>query len=209
MTVSLEKLHAAVLELMDREAIRDCLLRYARGVDRFDRELIVSAFHADAIDEHGKFVGTREEFADWALDQHAKAHLSTQHCLLNHRCELDGDSAHAETYFMFVSMNRQGKALNMNGGRYIDRLEKRDGVWAIVARKLVRDWADMDTQPDMNDLSSMTSTRGTLTPEMRAFMNGGQGARRDRSDPSYERPLEVDPERRNAYLRLMKETKGR
>ncbi len=149
---------------MDREAIRDCLLRYARGVDRFDRELIVSAFHPGAIDVHGKFVGT---------------------------------------------MNRQGKPLNMNGGRYIDRLEKRDGVWAIVARKLVRDWADMDTQPDMSDLSSMTSTRGTLTPEMRAFMNGGQGARRDRSDPSYERPLGVDPQRRTAYLRLKNGMKGR
>jgi hypothetical protein len=202
LTITLEKLHAMVQQLMDREAIHDCVLRYARGVDRFDRELILSAFHPDFMDEHGKFVGTREEFVDWALDQHSKAHLSTQHCLMNHRCELDGDTAHAETYFMFVSMNRSGQVLNMNGGRYVDRLEKRDGVWGIVRRKLLRDWANMDERPDMNDLASFTSTRASLTPEMRAFMNGGVGSRRDRQDPSYDRPLEVDPERRKAYLRL-------
>ena len=34
-------------QLLDREAIRDCLMRYRRGVDRFDRELILSAFHTD------------------------------------------------------------------------------------------------------------------------------------------------------------------
>ena len=53
-----------IAELWDREQIRQCLHRYARGVDRFDRELILSAFHPDALDEHGKFVGT--------LDPHEK-----------------------------------------------------------------------------------------------------------------------------------------
>ena len=66
-----------ICELWDREAIRDCLHRYARGVDRFDRELILSAFHPDALDEHGKFVGTPDEFVDWALGQHSGAHLRT------------------------------------------------------------------------------------------------------------------------------------
>ena len=68
-------MEARVQELLDREAIRDCIARYARGVDRFDRELILSAFHPDAIDEHGKFVGTRDGFADWALNQHSTSHL--------------------------------------------------------------------------------------------------------------------------------------
>lgn len=202
MSTSLETLQLQVQQLLDRQAIHDCIARYGRGVDRFDRELILSAFHADALDEHGKFVGKREEFADWALAQHSKAHLSTQHCLMNHRCELDGNTAHAETYFMFVSMNKEGKPLNLNGGRYVDRLEKREGVWGIVARKLVRDWADMAERPDMDDLSSMTSTRGTLSAEMRAFMNGGQGTKRNRSDPSYERPLTVDAQRAKQYKQL-------
>ena len=201
-TPSLEQLHSMVQEMLDREAIRDCLMRYARGVDRFDRELILSAFHPDFVDEHGKFVGTREEFADWALDQHGKTHLTTQHFLLNHRCDLAGDTAHTETYFMFVGMNRKGKPLQMNGGRYVDRLERRDGVWAISYRELLRDWANLDDIPDMSDLSAFTSTRSSLSPAMKAFMNGGPASRRDRSDRSYARPLTGNPARVAQYRQL-------
>jgi hypothetical protein len=197
-----EQLCEAVRKLTDREEIRDCVARYCRGVDRFDRELILSAFHADALDEHGKFVGHPHEFVEWALGQHETSHLSHEHYMLNHLCELDGDTAHAETYFLFVSMNRNGKTLTMGGGRYMDRFERRDGRWAIAARVTLRDWAMMDERPDMNDLSSFTSTRASLSDEMRAFMNAGQGSRRDRSDPSYQRPLRVDPARAQAWRRL-------
>ena len=197
---------ARVNELWDREQIRQCLHRYSRGVDRFDREMILSAFHPDCLDEHGKFVGLPEEFVDWALGQHGAAHLSHQHCLLNHSCELDGDTAHAETYFMFVCMNRKGtKPVTMGGGRYVDRLEKRDGAWRIAARVTLRDWALTDDFPDMDDLSSFTSTRALLSAAERAFMNAGRGPARDRSDPSYDRPLQVDPARREGYLSLMGE----
>jgi hypothetical protein len=195
-----------VQELYDREQIRDCVARYCRGVDRFDRALILSAFHPDAIDEHGKFVGNPQEFVEWALGQHEQAHLSHQHYMLNHRCELDGEVAHAETYFFFVAMNRKGKPLTQGGGRYIDRFEKRNGRWAIANRVCLRDWAALETQPDMNDLSSFTSTRALLSDTMRAFMNGGPAARRDRQDPSYQRPLRVDPGRADAYRAM--ENKG-
>lgn len=189
-------------ELWDREAIRRCLHRYARGVDRFDRDLILSAFHPDALDEHGKFVGTREEFADWALRQHGGAHLSHQHCLLNHDCEIDGNTAHAETYFMFVSMNRAGQPLTIGGGRYVDRLERRAGEWRIAARVCLRDWSQTDAHLDIDDLSSFTSTRALLTEVERTFMNAGRRPARDRSDPSYDRPLRVDPARRDGYLAM-------
>ncbi len=199
-----EDLASKVEELWDREKIRECLHRYCRGVDRFDRDLIMSAFHPDFLDEHGKFVGTGDEFADWALGQHAKAHLSHQHCLLNHTCELDGSTAHAETYFMFISMNREGKPLTLGGGRYVDRLEKRSGEWRISARVTVRDWAMTDEIADMADLTSFTSTRTHLSEKVRQFMNLGRGPARDRSDPSYDRPLVVDPARRDAYLALIR-----
>jgi hypothetical protein len=202
MTITLEQLPAIVQGMQDREAIRDCLMRYCRGVDRFDRELILSAFHPDFIDEHGKFVGTREEFVDWALGQHRETHLSHQHYLMNHRCDLAGDVAHTETYFLFVAMNRKGKPVQMNGGRYVDRFEKRNGVWAIAYRELLREWANLDEIPDMSDLSSFTSTRAFLSPEMRAFMNGGPASRRDRSDRSYSRPLAGNPERVQAFRKL-------
>lgn len=189
-----------VAELWDREQIRQCLTRYARGVDRFDRALILSAFHDDCIDEHGKFVGNSEEFVDWALAMHERAQLSHQHCLLNHTCELDGDTAHAETYFMFVAMNRAGRPLTIGGGRYIDRLEKRGRDWRIAARVTLRDWSNLDQIPDIADLSTMTSTAASLSDEERRFMNEGRGPARDRTDPSYDRPLTIDPARRDEYI---------
>src|SRR5689334_6963777 len=114
-----QNLAAMVQELWDRQAIRDCLARYCRGCDRLDRELILSAYHPDAIDEHGKFVGIPDEFVEWVIDMHTNAHLSSQHIILNHLCELKGNVAHTETYFMFVSMNKKGKPVTLGGGRYV------------------------------------------------------------------------------------------
>src|SRR5882672_11478300 len=96
----------ALQQLLDRQAIQDCLMRYSRGVDRLDRELLLSAYHPDAVDDHGMFAGGRDAFVDWVIDMHSSTHLSQQHCLFNHTCELEGDVAHAETYYMFVGMNR-------------------------------------------------------------------------------------------------------
>jgi hypothetical protein len=202
MTMPLDELQTIVRQMQDREAIHRCVQRYARGVDRFDRELLLSAFHPDAIDDHGKFIGNPTAFADWVLDQHTTAHLSHQHCLFNHLCELDGDTAHAETYFMFVAMNREGPPWSVLGGRYVDRFERRDGVWAIAHRVTVRDWALLDERVDIDDQSSFTSTRASLPPEIRAFMDAGAAPRRDRTDPSYRRPLHADPERMRAWMEI-------
>ena len=135
----------AIQELIDRQAIHDCLMTYSRAVDRLDRELLLSVYHPDAVDDHGVFVGNREEFADWVIAMHTRMHLSQQHCQFNSTCDLQGDTAHTETYYMFVGMNRKGTPLAMSGGRYIDRLEKRNRRWAIAARVCVRDWAPRRT----------------------------------------------------------------
>ena len=48
----------ARLELfLDRQDIIDCLTRFSRGMDRFDRDLFLSAFHPDAVIAAGDFVG--------------------------------------------------------------------------------------------------------------------------------------------------------
>src|ERR1700677_3411146 len=99
-------------------------------MDRFDRDLVLSAYHPDAIDDHGIFVGGPQEFVDWAMALH-RSHSMTQHILANHTCELEGDVAHAETYFLVAWLDREMKPLYHIGGRYIDRLERRNGRWAI------------------------------------------------------------------------------
>ena len=176
-----------IQELVDRQAINDCLMTYSRAVDRLDRELLLSVYHADAIDDHGVFVGNREAFADWVIAMHTRTHLSHQHCQFNSTCDLQGDTAHTETYYMFVGMNRKGVPLAMSGGRYIDRLEKRNGRWAIAARVCVRDWAPLAEIPETLDQASLTVV--SLDDATKALMRSGAQPARDRTDPSYQRPL--------------------
>ena len=121
------RLERQLRELIDRQAIHDVILRYCRGVDRLDRALILSAYHPDAIDDHGIFVGGPEAFADHFSAFHATRQTATQHIVTNHTCELDGDTAHCETYWLFAAMNREGPPLSLGGGRYVDRMERRAG----------------------------------------------------------------------------------
>jgi len=179
----MSELEAMVRMLADRQAIRDCLANYSRGVDRLDRELLISVYHEDAIDDHGVFVGDREAFADWAIAHHSRHQDATQHIITNHTCELDGDVAHTETYWMMASMNKQGAPLNLSGGRYIDRFERRNGRWAIALRKCLGEWRGIPGEPQ-------------LSPEGQKALNSGAPPSRDRNDPSYERPLTFDESRR-------------
>ena len=190
----LAELAAAVRELQDKQAIRECLMTYSRAVDRLDRDLLLSVYHPDAVDDHGVFVGTPEQFADWAIDMHTRTHLSHQHAIFNFTCDLDGDIAHTESYYMFVGINRAGKPLTMGGGRYLDRFEKRHGRWAIAARVCIRDWAPLEAIPDQLDQAAMTAVKD-LPERIKTLMRTGPQPRRDRSDISYQRPLVIDPSR--------------
>lgn len=193
MAMSHEELERAVLELQDRQAIDDCLMTYSRAIDRHDRELLLSVYHEDATDDHGVFVGTPAEFIDWAFAMHDATHLSHQHCIFNRTVDLDGETAHVESYYMFVGLNQRGKPLAMSGGRYIDRFEKRDGRWAIAARVCVRDWAPLEEVP--TDLDQSKLTVAPLDDRTRELMRTGFQVSQDRDDPSYLRPLTIDASR--------------
>lgn len=191
----------AVRVLTDRLAISDCLSRYARGIDRLDRQLLLSVYHPDAVDDHGKFVGGPADFVDWALEMHQRLHVSHQHLILNHTCDIDGDVAHTETYYLFLGLNRSGPPWSMTGGRYLDRFERRDGHWAIARRLCLRDWAAVDQTVDPAQMTTLTSTFTSLPEPVRELLRSGPQSRRDGSDPSYQ-PVEVDRDRRETGRRL-------
>jgi hypothetical protein len=176
-------------ELLDRQAIRDCLTRYCRGMDRMDDEITLSAYHPDAIDDHGAIAAPPGPFVDWANDTHRRHSSLMQHMLTNHSCEIDGDTAHAETYWLAVARHKDGRAVTLSGGRYLDRLEKRDGRWAIAARKCLVEWCGTPAMEPMPEAD-------------RRVMSQAGEPRRDRLDPSYERPLTIDPARLGAGAAL-------
>lgn len=165
-----------IQRLLDLQAIRDVVHGYVRGLDRHEDERVVAAYHPDALDRHGPFTGTPDEFVAWANELHEADWIAHQHHLTTHNVELDGDVAHAETYCIGTFLRRDDAVVDMAGGRYIDRLERRDGEWRIAAREVVIEWA-----------CSAPREGCRFSPEM--FPDGTW----DRSDPSYRRPLVVDP----------------
>ena len=173
---TLQQLAAEVRQLRDRQDILDCINRYGRGLDRLDAELIRDAFHPDAIDSHGAFVGGVDEFVTWALDVE-RPHRLTHHGITSHNCEVDGDQAHAESYVIFFVVTQDGKTVQGGGARYIDRLERRAGQWRIVVRRVLFDW------------TFKVPFAETMSPE---WMR--DAPRRDHGDASYERPLHIPPE---------------
>jgi uncharacterized protein (DUF1330 family) len=48
-----------------------------------------------------------------------------------------------------VTAARWTAAISSYGGRYVDRLEKRDGVWRIAKRKVLMDWNRSEPSRDM------------------------------------------------------------
>lgn len=161
--------------LLNRQDILDCQLRFSRGMDRFDQALFLSAFHSDAVFAAGPFVGGPVAMYAWAQQLHEQGQSATHHNLLNHTCEIEGDVAHAETYYLFVGRNRD-ESNWIAGGRYIDRVERRDGAWKIALRTNAIEWSGLvPTLPipfaDVPDI----------------HLNGTPS--RGKQDPSYTRPL--------------------
>jgi hypothetical protein len=165
-----------VQELADRQAILDCLNRYARGLDRKDLDMLRSVFHPDATDHHGGSIdyhpAAEALIADWQVRD---AHRTfSQHLLINTSIDLDGDVAHAETYFQLIVGLKPGARpdqprLGLSGGRYVDRFERRNGEWRIARRVLIVEYeAALDARDRSHHLL---------------------WARRSKEDPSYARPL--------------------
>lgn len=100
-----------------------------------------------------------------------------QHYLLNHTAEIVGDTAHAETYYLFGTDRDPANHLTSSGGRYVDRLERPDGRWAIVARVCVVEW--------------ITESTSSITEDVIGILSAVQTPTKDRTDPSYARPLVV------------------
>lgn len=170
----IEQLERQNRELMDRHEIREIVMRFCRAVDRLDRELLLSCFHPDAIDDHGIFVGSPAELADFVFSLHQEHEIASNHCISNHFCDLQGDVAHTESYYYSADMMRHGPPRLLGGGRYIDRFERRNGKWAIADRVHRREWWSTGEQ---------AAEKLAPKPEHEPSW--------DRSDPSYERPLRV------------------
>ncbi|MCE7796667.1 nuclear transport factor 2 family protein [Sphingobium sufflavum] len=168
-------LESRLRDMADREEIWQVLLRYARGLDRMDAELARSCYFDDAIEDHGRFIGAPDDFIAWA-DRVALMYRSTQHSITNHFCELDGENAWCETYYLFTGVSETPPHF-LSTGRYIDHFQRRGGEWRIANRVCI-----VEGTFDLPDAAAAAALPPAYGPGETC------PASRDRSDISYHRP---------------------
>lgn len=166
-----------VQRVADELAIRNCMARYARAIDRIDMELLRSCYHSDAIDDHGEsqYVGDIDGFIRW-VEPILHLFESSTHFLGQQLVEFDDDgkTAWVETYAFASHRTLPGDASGrpvrdlVQNVRYCDRFEKRHGEWRIAHRIMV-------SEPSREDPVVLPSPRPT------------RPGTRDRSDQCYDR----------------------
>jgi ketosteroid isomerase-like protein len=173
-----DQLRRDVQYLLDRTAIADCVAEHARGCDRHDVELVTDAYLDDGVDVHGSTVNPGPAYAAWANEVHAATSQNHLHNVTTHTCDIDGDEAHAESYVMVTLLSPDASTATVMCGRYVDRLERRDGRWRIAVRRATVEVA---------------FTADARLLESKYFVaQGYESGTRDRSDLSYQRPLSAD-----------------
>ena len=159
-------------ELSQRVEIVDALLSYTRGIDRLDKESVISAFHPGAIlNNYGPEPMSIEDFVEYALPSLKQRYSATQHRVSNIRIEIKEDRALVESYVLayHVKSSESSKQLHTFNGRYIDTFALRDAHWKISERFLRNDWSKVDD----------------ITEEM-AGSSVWVKSRRDADDPIYD-----------------------
>jgi hypothetical protein len=176
--VNLATHEQALRRLLDRAEIQEAIYRYARGVDRGDWDLVRSAYHPDAYDEHGEYKGGIDGLIEW-LDKRFAGLDNSMHFIGNCLIEFQGpDLALVETYFVSRRLRPpSGDELRLAGpgdamsreawGRYLDRFERRDGSWRAAHRTVV-----LETSSTALALGGARTATGTW-------------GRRDGEDPLY------------------------
>ncbi|MCU1395689.1 MAG: nuclear transport factor 2 family protein [Ilumatobacteraceae bacterium] len=142
---------SSIERLLAEHEIRTVCLRYCRGIDRRRMDIVRDCYHPDALDEHGDFLGTVDEFIAHATTSLTKF-VSTVHFVGNILVEVDGDRARSECYTVashrLAARGERPARDHVVGLRYIDDFERRAGHWRIADRVCVFDWTRTDPVVD-------------------------------------------------------------
>jgi hypothetical protein len=151
-----ERLAPRLQAAVDKSEIAEVLAKFARGIDRLDENLLRSVLHHDATLDLGPgiFQGMGGDYVHWALGVFQGVR-SSHHLIGNVRVELEGDAALVESYFhVHIRIEKPiGREDVFLGGRNLDRFERRPsgaaGVWKIMHRKQILDWARTESASDI------------------------------------------------------------
>ena len=135
-------LDSVIQELVDKAAIRELMMKYARGIDRRDLDLIAYGFTPDAHTNYddGEQQGL-EEIISCLRTATSRFDRST-HFMGDQEIQISGDTADVETYAIdYLLYTIEAKQYQSIGGpRYQDKMVRRDGRWLVQHRSLLTDW---------------------------------------------------------------------
>jgi len=131
----------ALAHLLDRQAIRDLVTRYACAIDRRDFDTVAACFTPDATTDYTFFAGPIRDVLE-KIRAGVSGFAMTMHVLGNHLADVRGDEATSETYAVCYH-RRQGAT----GGadlavamRYLDELIRTADGWRIRKRHATVEW---------------------------------------------------------------------
>ncbi|MFI5312459.1 MAG: nuclear transport factor 2 family protein [Gemmatimonadales bacterium] len=176
-------MHTVEHDIAAKQSITEVIYRYCRALDRMDRALADTVWHADGTADYGAtFQGSASGLLDTMWENHAKL-LGHSHQVTNILIELDGDRAGSESYAYGTLWNvaPNGVLVRLEAlGRYLDTWSCRDGVWAIDHRHFVYDAVFTAANVSPDDAGDDPLIR--LAAKRDPLQTLG---RRDRTDPSY------------------------
>jgi 3-phenylpropionate/cinnamic acid dioxygenase small subunit len=129
-------------ELADREAIRDLMYRYGRGVDSVNLEAVLATFDDPSnlviqsgngpLDRHDGRRAVEEFYKGRAINN--KTNRLIRHRYKNPLIELSGDSATASVYW--DEIREENNTLIQAGGTYFDKLRRTPSGWKFAERHI-------------------------------------------------------------------------
>ena len=137
-----ERLLERLQEVVDRQDIYDRLMRYLRGIDRNDGDLVQDVFWPDALVDHGHSAFRGEGIGPFFGDMSQHTTVHQVHHVTNIVFEHYGTEAITEAQAWYVAETERNNEpyLVHRSVRYIDRWDKRDGEWRIFHRTVPENW---------------------------------------------------------------------
>ena len=134
----------AVQLLLDRSAVRDVILHYARAVDRRDFASLARCFTPDVEGQFGgEWRGGRDALVEYISG--VAAFHTTMHMMGNSFVEISGDEASLQSYAMLThhGTREDGEEWQYNNStaRYSERLVRERDGWRIRERGAPTAWA--------------------------------------------------------------------
>jgi uncharacterized protein (TIGR02246 family) len=134
--------------------IEQLLNRYCHKLDQGDVDAVVALFAEDAVlipeyEGSGEHVG-RDAIRAWygTYGRNVTATVrGLRHKISTAAIEVNGDEAVSACYLDADSVDASTGRRSLAGGRYLDRLVRRDGRWLIKERRIVVDYASTLSAP--------------------------------------------------------------